>query len=414
MTSRRTAHIVNNMYFKVIALLCLLTFFNGCQDDSGNQQSKQMPEPRLAESTAFKVRTPELHNAIEQARNALAFRNAQDARKPISTLLGQLPHDIQGHALAAYADWLDGRYTESKARALKVVELLEPYTQANKKDLKARQVYARALTVLGRVGRAESQLRIVVREGSRDPITIDQWLSLLIQRENLAEHRELFEQVFSGDAAQLDPLLCAAKGLGLIYLDEMETASESLSACIQQRKDAKENGDKAINPALARIQVTQGLVALRSGQLLKARDHFEDAIDSSHKDADAHHALAVTMWRLRDVRARESLERALEIRVDPESAFLLGQVHTFNKRIDSAIAQVKLALDHLDLWTQPRADRWQVPFLLGRLLARKGQFAQSQQALEQALELDPNPKSHREIYRHLVWVRQKSSGGPAR
>jgi tetratricopeptide (TPR) repeat protein len=414
MTSRRAASIVNNMNFKVIALLCLLAFFNGCQDDSENQQSKQMPEPRLAETTAFKVRTPALDDAIDQARNALAFRNAGEARKPISTLLQQLPHDIQGHALVAYADWLDGRYTEAKARAAKVVELLEPYTQANKEDIKARQVYARALTVLGRVGRAESQLRIVIRQGSREPVTIDQWVSLLIQRENLAEHRELFEQVFSGDKAHQDPILCAAKGLGLIYLDEMDTASKSLSECIQQGTEAQQKSGKTINPTLARLQATQGVVALRSGQLLKARDHFEDAIDSSHKDADAHHALAVTMWRLRDVRARESLERALEIRIDPESAFLLGQVHTFNKRIDSAIAQVKLALDHLDLWTQPRADRWQVPFLLGRLLARKGQFAQAQQALEQALELDPNPKSHREIYRHLVWVRQKSSGGSAR
>jgi len=402
------------MNFKATVFLCLFVLFTGCKGDTTDRPDEKTPEPRLAEKSAFQVRSPALNEAIATARSALMFRNTEEARQPIDTLLSQFPYDIEGHALAAYADWLDGKYKKAKSRASQIVALLDPYIKKNAASSTVREILARALTILSRVNRAENQLRISIRQGSKDPIVVDQWLSLLIQRENLAEHRELFDKVLSDNNAKENPILCAARGLGLIYLDEMKSAHEILESCIKKITEAEPAGNAQINQTLARLLVTKGIVALRSGELLKARDYFEEAISSSHKDADAHHALAVTMWRLRDVRARESLERALEIRIDPESAFLLGQVHTFNKRLDSAIAQVKLALDHLDLWTQPRASRWQVPFLLGRLLARKGQFAQAQQSLEQALKLDPDPKSHREIYRHLVWVRQKSSGSSGR
>jgi tetratricopeptide (TPR) repeat protein len=390
-------------------LLVFFLFAFSCGEDNRPSGDDDTIGPELVNGKASEIRSPTFEKNLAKAKDALMFRVADEAHSSIDALLKELPTDIEAHALSGHADWLMGRYDKAQQYAQSVVKVLEPYVRENGGDLRSRATLSRAHMVLGDVARAEVQLRVALREGLADPYEKDRWLSLLIQRENLADQIELFETTLSEDFAQENPIVCAARGLGLIYLDRMDAADALLKKCLEP------GISKSMLPQTkARLQVTQGLVALRSGQLLKARDFFETAIESSHKDADAHHALAVTMWRLRDVRARESLERALEIRIDPETAFLLGQVHTFNKRLDSAISQIKLSLDHLALWTQPRSTRWQVPFKLGRLLARKGQYARAQQALEQALELDPDPKAHREIYRHLVWVRQKSSTASAR
>lgn len=403
--SNRKAYTLPMRCKALITGLALLIAF-GCGGDKDTSTLDEGPGPELVEGKLSIERSPEFMARLQKVEELLMLRSSTKARKTLRSLLTELPHDIEAHSLSAHLHWLNGRYDQAQKQAKRVLKVLEPYVRKNGSDRTGRSILSRTHMVLGDIAKSEVQLRNALRSGLKSPYAKDLWLSLLIQRENLSDQIELFDSILSDEEATKDATVCAARGLGLIHLDRMEEASELLQKCL--------NKVPSSNELKSRLQVTQGLVALRTGKLLKARDFFEAAIETSHTDADAHHALAVTMWRLRDVRARESLERALEIRVDPESAFLLGQVHTFNKRLDSAISQIKLALDHIALWTQPRSTRWQVPFTLGRLFARKGQYARAQQAMEQSLEFDPPPKAHREIYRHLVWVRQKSSTASAR
>ncbi len=322
---------------------------------------------------------------------------------------GENAQDTEVHMLLAHGYWISGDFEKAHQIAEKHRPGLELFVRKHRDDVLGRSVLSRGRQILGDVVGAEVQLRIAIRKGLKSPAERERWIGLLVQRGNLADQQELFDREISKNQALANGSICASRALGLINLDRLDEADALLDDCM--RDERSEATPRVIR---ARLETTRGLVDLRLGHLMQARDHFKRSIIINSRDGDAYHGLALVYWRQRDVRAAEPLRKALNVRTDPEYAFLRGLIHMYGNRLDKSIDDLNLAMEHLELWCNAESQRWRVPFMLGRVLARKQHFARAQQALEQALKLDPGPQAHLDIYRHLVWVRQKGSKSPPR
>ncbi len=395
----------------VFGLLIGSILLSNCSRQSparrAGEPSKVLPTP-ATDAPTFLTRSPEFQAELE------AFRMRLLERDPKRTLVkikdwasGDNAHDTEVQMLWAHALWIAGDFEKAHQVAEKFRPGLELFVRKNRDDALGRSVLSRGRQILGDVVGAEVQLRIAIRKGLQSPAERERWVGLLIQRDNLADQQELFHQEIGEKQALSNGSICASRALGLVNLEQLEQADELLDQCMDD--DRSETTPRIIR---ARLETTRGLVDLRLGRLMQARDHFKRATTINSRDADAYHGLALVYWRQRDVRAAEPLRKALNVRTDPEYAFLRGLIHMYGNRLEKSIDDLNLAMEHLQLWSNVESQRWRVPFMLGRVLARKQHFARAQQALEQALKLDPGPQAHLDIYRHLVWVRQKGSKTP--
>jgi len=244
----------------------------------------------------------------------------------------------------------------------------------------------------------------------RRPLDLVRWVQLLAKRENTRAHEDLLKEAMEKHPDIGKGALCAAYGQVLIELDNLNKAGQLLARCLER---SSSTAKKSVHHA--RLLTVKGLWEIRKGNLKNAGKYFRKALEFDDSDSDARHNLALVSFRLGQVdEALSHLKESIEQSADPEHYYLLGEVLDHNGDTAEAIDALSLAHEHLELWSQAHSLRWKVPFLLGRLLARKRHYGRAQQALEQALDLDPGPAAHRQVLRHLVWVRQKGSVPRAR
>jgi tetratricopeptide (TPR) repeat protein len=393
-------------------LLAAALAFSACKKSPPPAPPPTAPQPERVETKAPRLqppeRDPEAARAVLAAREALERRDAATAELALEPLLPPAENDLQVSALLAEIDWLKGAVDEARERAGAVATRLEPHVRTVRDDLASRFVLSRARRVLSDVRGAEVQLRAAIRRGSRDPLAISAWVDLLIQRGTLYEQKPLLDRALEGHPEASKPIVCAARGLALIELDRADESAKLMDKCIEEATEAP-------GPWRARLEVTRGMADIRRGSLEDAEDHYRLARDLDSRNADARYGLALVAWRLRDKDTAERwLERAIEVRPDPEYAYLLGMVRASSGQLDEAIAVLNLGLERLDMWTRGLDQCWRLPLLLGRVLARQGQYGRAQQVLERALHVDPGPAQRKQILRHLVWVRQQGTSPRAK
>ena len=322
----------------------------------------------------------------------------------LAGLLDDAPEDLEIQALVAHAHWVKGRYERAHEWAGGVLKGLSPYVKANPDDLRARVALSRARMVMGDIIGAEVQLRVAIKKGHRDPIALTAWADLLLKRNNVNSQEELIDTAFVKEARESKPLACASHGQLLIALGRFNQAETLLNMCAEHVQNEKNN-----HLVKSRIHVVKGLLAIRQGDLQKAMRIFKSALEISEDDIDARHNLALILYRKGQPEEALELLKQGDPYPNPEFFFLKATILEFIGDTASSVDALNIALEHIELWGQDFSTRWKVPFLLGRLLARKGQYGRAQQVLEQSLNLEPDPEGHDEILRYLVWVRQKSS-----
>jgi len=146
-----------------------------------------------------------------------------------------------------------------------------------------------------------------------------------------------------------------------------------------------------------------GRSLVRSGQLEKAIEVFESALEMAPDDPMAHHDLAVALDRAGD-RDRALAEFEAGLALDPHNGWLLrgyGNALRHAGRIDEAIAQHRLALRAL-----PDADSHDA---LGVTLLAAGNEKQAVMHFQRALTLDPK---HAGATRHLKEVADRNASTP--
>jgi len=165
----------------------------------------------------------------------------------------------------------------------------------------------------------------------------------------------------------------ALKGLG-----QTERATSEM-AIYQQMKKSDET---ALEAASA---VAQGDKDLADGKISEATRHYRDAAEQEPKNAAYKFKLSIALRKAGDAAGeRAQLEEA--VRLDPKLAGAqdrLGYLLSREGDTDGAVARFRLAVQAAPAW--PEA--W---IHLSGELAMGAHFAEAQQAVAKALELDPN------------------------
>jgi len=399
-------------FISQITLCCSLIFLPCCNSGNDALSGKVSPQRltstgvpgRTAPAPPFVERTEELEGRITDARYASEKGQLTRLSELLASLLDDAPEDLEVQALVAQAHWLKGRYDRAHEWAGGVAKGLTPYVKANGDDSRARMVLGRARMVLGDIIGAEVQFRVAVRQGVRDPAALALWANLILKRDNAEAHEALIDAAFTDHPDGNSAILCASHGQLLLALDRLTMADLLLTKCAAQSKSSP--ADERLR---SRITTVRGLVKIRQGQLIDARAFFQRALDTNSDDIDARHNLALILFRTGQADEALELLRNADPYPNPEFYYLLATIQEFTGDTAGAVDSLSISLEHLELWAQEISTRWKVPFFLGRLLARKGQYGRAQQVLEQSLNLEPGPEGHNEIFRYLVWVRQKSA-----
>jgi len=397
-------NVIPNTLIRLTLIALTLFGLSSCGSSDSTPSQVSMPTNQAGSDHAVPLAklSEQEQKALDEAEHLLTRRAPKDAIDVLSDLVEAHPRDLQLNAFVAHAEWLDGQYLRARKRAGWVRTALEPFVYKNRDNVLARDVLSRARMVLGDLTGAEVQLRIAIRRGRSTPDVVQRWVELLLKRGNLSDQFALFEKTLSKERALQEPSLCPSRCLALIEVNRLKQAQEEAEACFGAAQSAFDK---------AQARTVQAVVAIRRGDLDQAEQWAQQAIDFSPDSSESYHVLGLVHWRKgASEKAVEALEAALKIRQDPEYSYLLGVIHAHENRLKEAISSLTDSMFHLEIWSQKQADRWRVPFLLGRVYARKKLYARAQQVLEKAIQLEPEPTAHREIYRHLVWVRQKGSG----
>jgi Flp pilus assembly protein TadD len=177
----------------------------------------------------------------------------------------------------------------------------------------------------------------------------------------------------------------ALRGLG-----DTEHATEEMKKYQQMKKD--DETELEANEA-----ASQGDKDLQDGKVKEALGHYRDAADGQPGNANYRYKLAIAMERDGDSKGeREQLEQA--VKLDPKLAGAqnaLGYLLSRGGEVDGAVAHFKMAVEAAPGWTEAWIN-------LAAELAVGSHFSEARQAVDKALELDPDNAQAKELRDQLA------------